>query len=429
MKISIIGTGYVGLVSAACFAEMGHDVLGIDHDPEKIRILDEGGIPIFEEGLLELVTKHKQSGRLTFATTVKDAVEYADVIFIAVNTPTRSTGDTDLTAIRKISRQIGGMLDSYKLIIVKSTVPVNTGKWLRKTILENAPKNADFDIASNPEFLREGIAVKDFLEPDRVVIGANTDRARKILEEIYAPLDCRIISTDIESAEIIKHASNTFLAMKISFINGVANVCERSGADINLVAEGMGSDPRIGRAFLNAGIGWGGACFPKDVKAFANISQKLGYDFRLLDEVQRINRIQQDNVVNKLRSALEDLHGKKIGLLGLAFKPKTDDMRNAPSIRIANLLDEEGARIVGYDPESMKNAEMVIPFVELTDNPWDVVKDADALVLVTEWDIFRSMDTAKIRDMMKGNVIVDGRNIWDRNEMENLGLKYYGIGR
>ena len=419
MRIAVIGTGYVGLVSAACFAEMGHNVLGIDHDLTKIRILNQGGIPIYEEGLLEIVTKNIANKRLAFKTTVKEAVDFADIIFIAVNTPTNSTGDTDLTAIKKIARQIGEMLTSYKLIVVKSTVPVQTGKWFHKAILKNAPKFADFDIASNPEFL----------QPDRIVIGAQSQKAKDILLDVYKTFDCKKIVTDIESAEIIKHASNTFLAMKISFINSIANICERSGADINLVADGMGEDPRIGRAFLDAGIGWGGSCFPKDVKAFANIAQKLAYEFPLLEEIQRINRNQQDIVINKLRSALQDLHGEKIGLLGLAYKPKTDDMRNAPSIRIANLLEEEGAKIAAYDPKSMKNAEKILPFVKLESNPWDVVKNADAIVLVTEWQEFYEMDIAKIKEVMKGCVIVDGRNIWDRKKMENLGFTYFGIGR
>ncbi|MFP4460409.1 MAG: UDP-glucose dehydrogenase family protein [Candidatus Zixiibacteriota bacterium] len=429
MDVSVIGTGYVGLVTAACMAEMGHNVVGVDHDVRKIEILEKGGIPIYEKGLLELVTKNVKEGRLRFSTELKEGVDNSEIIFLAVNTPTRSTGETDLTAIKRISRDIGKMLDGYRLIVVKSTVPVNTGKWLKKSVSTYANENVDFDVASNPEFLREGVAVGDFLEPDRVVIGVETERAREMLLKLYEPIDAKKLLTDIESAEIIKHASNTFLAMKISFINGVANICERSGADVNLVAEGMGLDPRIGSSFLNAGIGWGGACFPKDVKAFENIAQKLGYDFRLLDEIQRINRKQQDAVIIKLREIFDELDGKKIGLLGLAFKPNTDDMRNAPSIRIANLLDEEGVELKGYDPQSMEKAGEVMPMVKLCKDKWEVVEDVDAVILCTEWQHFRDMDIKEIKSKMRGNVIIDGRNIWDPEVMKQLGFVYRGVGR
>ncbi|RKX71217.1 UDP-glucose 6-dehydrogenase [candidate division WOR-3 bacterium] len=429
MKIAMIGTGYVGLVSGTCLAEIGHEVICVDNDEEKIRILKEGGIPIYEPGLEELVKRNVAAGRLSFTTSIEEGVKKSLAIFIAVGTPPREDGEPDLSAVERVSQDIGKAMESYRLIIEKSTVPVQTGRWIRTTITRFNKKGIDFDVASNPEFLREGSAVNDFLKPDRIVIGVESERARKLMLEIYQPIEAKKIVTDIESAELIKHASNSFLAMKISFINAISIICEKSGADVVKVAEGMGSDKRIGMEFLRAGVGFGGFCFPKDLRAFIGISKRLGYDFRLLEEVERINLRQQERVIEKLKEILWNLNGKTIGLLGLSFKPNTDDMRFAPSIRIAQLLKEEGAKVRGYDPVAMENAKKVMPFVTLANDPYQVCQDADGLVLVTEWEEFEKLDFERIKGLMRQAVIVDGRNLWDRKRLEELGFIYQGFGR
>jgi UDPglucose 6-dehydrogenase len=350
-------------------------------------------------------------------------------VFIAVGTPPKDNGEPDLSSIEQVATEIGAAMRDYKVIVEKSTVPVQTGTWVRTVVERFSRHSKEFDVASNPEFLREGSAIDDFLHPDRVVLGVESKKAEQQLLELYKPIDAPKIVTDIASAELIKHASNSFLSNKISFINALSIICEKSGADIQKVAEGMGLDKRIGRAFLNAGAGFGGFCFPKDLKAFIGISAKLGYDFRLLKEVENINEEQMLRVVKKTEDLLWNLRDKKIGILGLAFKPNTDDMRFAPSITIIEALRKEGATVKAYDPVAIKRAKLVMPDIEYCSNPYDVAKDVDAIVLVTEWDEFKQLDFHKIRDAMRQPVFVDGRNVFERDKMAELGFIYAGIGR
>lgn len=429
MKVCMIGTGYVGLVSGTCFAEIGHEVVCVDNDKEKIEILKKGGIPIYEPGLEEMIARNVKAGRLDFTTSIADGVTRSLFLFIAVGTPPKDDGEPDLSSVEKVAEEIGAAMNEYKIIIEKSTVPVQTGKWVR-TVLERFSKKVhDFDVASNPEFLREGSAIGDFLHPDRVVLGVESDKARNKLLELYEPIDAPKIVTDIASAELIKHASNAFLSTKISFINALSVICEKSGADVLKVAEGVGLDKRIGRDFLNAGVGFGGFCFPKDIKAFISIASKLGYDFRLLQEVENINEEQMMGAVKKVEHMLWNLKEKKIGVLGLAFKPNTDDMRFAPSITIINELQKRGARIKAYDPVSMKRAKTIMPDIEYCDDAYSVARDVDALLLVTEWDEFRSLDMVKIKELMRQPVFFDGRNVFDPDDMKKLGFIYAGVGR
>lgn len=429
MKVCMIGTGYVGLVSGTCFAEIGHDVICVDNDQDKIDVLNGGGIPIYEPGLEELVAKNMKAGRLSFTTDTREGVDDSLFVFIAVGTPPKDNGEPDLSSIEQVATEIGAAMHDYKVIVEKSTVPVQTGKWVRTVVERFSKHGTAFDVASNPEFLREGSAIDDFLHPDRVVLGVESVKAQDQLLELYKPIDAPKIVTDIASAELIKHASNSFLSNKISFINALSIICEKSGADIEKVAEGMGLDKRIGRAFLNAGAGFGGFCFPKDLKAFIGISAKLGYDFRLLKEVENINEEQMLRVVKKTEDLLWNLRDKRIGILGLAFKPNTDDMRFAPSITIIEALEKEGATIKAYDPVATERAKMVMPAIEYCSSPYDVAQDVDAIVLVTEWDEFKKLDLRKIRDAMRQPVFVDGRNVFERDKMAELGFIYTGIGR
>ncbi len=429
MKVCMIGTGYVGLVSGTCFAEIGHDVICVDNDQKKIDVLKKGGIPIYEPGLEELVGKNVKAGRLSFTTDTREGVDKSLFVFIAVGTPPKDSGEPDLSSIEQVATGIGAAMRDYKIVVEKSTVPVQTGQWVR-TVVERFSKHAtEFDVASNPEFLREGSAINDFLHPDRVVLGVESEKAKDQLLELYKPIDAPKIVTDIASAELIKHASNSFLSNKISFINALSIICEKSGADIEKVAEGMGLDKRIGRAFLNAGVGFGGFCFPKDLKAFIGISAKLGYDFTLLKEVENINQEQMLRVVKKTEDLLWNLRDKRIGILGLAFKPNTDDMRFAPSITIIKAFQKEGATVKAYDPVAMERARMVMPDIEYCKGPYDVAQSADAIVLVTEWDEFKQLDLQKLRDAMHQPVFVDGRNVFERDRMAELGFIYTGIGR
>jgi UDPglucose 6-dehydrogenase len=429
MKVCMIGTGYVGLVSGTCFAEIGHDVVCVDNDVHKIEVLNNGRIPIYEPGLEELVKKNVGAGRLSFTTNTREAVNKSLFVFIAVGTPPKDNGEPDLSSIEQVAIEIGAAMCDYKVIVEKSTVPVQTGRWVR-TVVERFSKHCkEFDVASNPEFLREGSAINDFLYPDRVVLGVESEKAEKLLLELYGPIDAPKIVTDIASSELIKHASNSFLSTKISFINALSVICEKSGADVIRVAEGMGLDKRIGRAFLNAGAGFGGFCFPKDLKAFIGISAKLGYDFRLLKEVENINEKQMLSIVKKTEDALWNLKDKKIGILGLAFKPNTDDMRFAPSITIIRTLEKEGATVKAYDPVATERAREVMPDIEYCSSPYDVAKDADAIILVTEWDEFLALDLEKIGDVMNQRVFIDGRNAFDPAKMKTLGFIYTGIGR
>ncbi|MGQ9534347.1 MAG: UDP-glucose dehydrogenase family protein [bacterium] len=429
MKVCMIGTGYVGLVSGTCFAEIGHNVICVDNDERKIEILKKGKIPIYEPGLLPLVQKNVSAGRLNFSTSINEGVRTSLFVFIAVGTPPKESGEPDLSSIENVAREIGEAMEDYKIVVEKSTVPVQTGKWIRTVIERFNKKGIPFDVASNPEFLREGSAINDFLRPDRIVLGVETEKAKQKLLELYEPINAPKIITDLASAELIKHASNSFLSMKISFINALSIICEKSGADIIKVAEGIGLDKRIGRDFLNAGVGFGGFCFPKDLKAFIGIAQKLGYDFRLLKEVERINEEQMRRVVKKLEDLLWNLKDKQIGILGLSFKPNTDDMRFAPSLTIIAELKKQGTTIRAYDPVAMENAKGLMPDITYCNNAYEVAENADAIVLVTEWDEFKNLDLKKLKQKMHQPVFLDGRNMFDKQKMKELGFIYTGIGR
>lgn len=429
MKIAVIGTGYVGLTSGACFAKIGHDVVCVDNDSAKIALLEQGGMPIYEPGLAEIIEQARRDGRLRFTGDIRGAVPGSTVCFIAVGTPPRENGEPDLTYVEHVARDIAESMREYLVVVEKSTVPVQTGRWVRTTIERYNRSRIPFDVASNPEFLREGSAVADFLNPDRIVIGVETDRARDVLLEVYKPLNAPVIVTDIASAELIKHASNAFLSMKISFANALSIICEACGADIKMVTRGVGMDARIGTAFLNAGIGYGGFCFPKDLAAFIAISRELGYDFALLKEVQRINEEMKQRFVRKIKSLLWNLRDKNIGVLGLAFKPNTDDMRFAPSIDIIGQLVADGARVRAYDPQAMSKARQLIKGIEFCERAEDVADGADLLAILTEWPEFLELDLAAIRRRMRVPIICDGRNIFERRTVEALGFTYVGVGR
>jgi len=429
MKVCMIGTGYVGLVSGTCFAEVGHDVICVDSDKKKIDILNKGGIPIYEPGLEEMIERNVKGGRLSFSTSIKEGVEKSLFLFIAVGTPPKEDGEPDLSSVEKVVEEIGAAMKDYRIIIEKSTVPVQTGKWVR-TVIERFNKNqSEFDVASNPEFLREGSAIGDFLNPDRVVLGVESERARDKLLELYKPIKGTKVVTDIASAELIKHASNAFLSMKISFANALSVICEASGADVIKVADGVGMDKRIGRDFLNAGVGFGGFCFPKDIKAFISIAGKLGYDFRLLTEVDAINQEQMLRAVVKMEEMLWNLRGKKIGVLGLAFKPNTDDMRYAPSIQIIGELQKRGATVKAYDPVAMENAKPIMPDIEYCKDVYETAKDVDGIMLITEWDEFGNLDFDRLKKIMRQPVFLDGRNVYEPQQMKEKGFIYSGIGR
>jgi UDPglucose 6-dehydrogenase len=437
MNIAVVGSGYVGLVTGVCLAHIGHNVVCVDNDDAKIKKLKSGVIPIYEPGLEELLKKYYKQKKLTFSNSVKDATKKSTVIFIAVGTPSKKTGDADLTYVENVAREIAVNMDSYKLIIEKSTVPAETGKKIERTIRLNLPKKFkngerpafEFDVASNPEFLREGSAVQDFMNPDRVVIGVESKKAEQLLREIYAPLKPKFVVTDINSAELIKHASNSFLATKISFINAIAQVCDHVGADVLKVAEGMGYDRRIGRNFLDAGIGYGGSCFPKDVDAFIHLSGKSGYNFKLLNEVRNVNEEQKKSFVKLIEDKLWIVKNKTIGILGLAFKPNTDDMRNAPSIDIIHMLQAEGAKIKAYDPKAAENAKKVFKNITYCKDAYSLAKGCDCLLVLTEWEEFKNLDFTKIKQSMKQLIIFDGRNLYHEKNLEKLGFEYYGMGR
>lgn len=428
MHIGVIGCGYVGLVTGVCFSEMGYQVICVDNNAEKIRKLKQGKTPIYEPGLEEMLKANMRSRRLCFSGSIEEAVSKSEVIFIAVDTPTRKNGTADLSNVKKVSREIAKSMNEYRLIVEKSTVPVKTGEMVYDTIKSNVKEGIDFDVASNPEFLREGTAIKDFMHPDRVVIGTASARAVTILVKLYEPLNAPILATDIKSAELIKHSANAFLAMKISFINAIANICERSGADIRKVAKGIGLDKRIGFEFLKAGIGFGGACLPKDLDAFINISKKLGVDFKLLREVQDINDRQVTGTVKKLEKILGKLKNKTVGILGLTYKPDTDDMRNAPSLRLIDQLKEKKAKIKCYDPVGIENAKKYINGVNFCKDPYEVARDSSALILVTEWNEFKYLNFYQIKSLMEEPVIIDGRNFYDGKALRDLSFKYQGMG-
>ena len=429
MKLTIIGTGYVGLVTGACFAEVGHRVICVDNDAEKVRVLREGGIPIYEPGLEELVKGNVAKGRLSFTTSTAEGVEQSDVIFIAVPTPPLADGSVDLSFIEKVAREIAGAMTTYKIVVDKSTVPVKTGDKVAETIKRYCKAQVDFDVVSNPEFLREGFAVQDLMQPDRVVIGVRSQRPVPAMQEVYGPFKAPIIVTDINSAELIKHASNSFLALKISYINAISVLCEATGANVQEVANGMGMDDRIGRRFLSPSLGFGGSCFPKDLSAFVKIAEQVGYDFGLLKEVQKVNAAQMDRFLKKITDTLWVLKDKKIGVLGLAFKQNTDDIRLSPAIDLCQRLQKEGAILRVHDPKAMEKAKAVLPDVTFVEDMNDVAEACDALVVATEWDQFKSLDLERARKVMTHPILFDGRNLFDPAEMERLGFIYKSIGR
>ncbi len=429
MKLCVVGAGHVGLVTGACFADIGHRVICADSDTRKIEQLSKGIVRIYEPGLNELVQKGRNKGTLLFTGDLGGAVKDSDVIFVAVGTPARHDGRANLSFVEDVCRQIARTMESYKVVVEKSTVPVKTGEWVKHTLELNNVNNCDFDVVSNPEFLREGTAVQDFMKPDRIVIGVESERAEKLMREIYAPLGVRIIATDINSAEIIKHASNSFLSLKISYINAVAEICELAGADIEKVSAGMGLDGRIGTSFLKAGIGYGGSCFPKDVSAFIDIAGQLGCDFELLKVVEKINRHQRERVIKKLQDVLWILNNKTVGILGLSFKPDTDDIREAPSIYIINELQKEGVKIKAYDPAAMENAKKVLSGITYCRDVYETADGSDALMILTEWEQFRELDLAEIKKRMKTPVIIDGRNVYDPAAVKELGFTYMSVGR
>ncbi|MDR3456198.1 MAG: UDP-glucose/GDP-mannose dehydrogenase family protein [Verrucomicrobiae bacterium] len=429
MKLSIIGTGYVGLVTGTCFAEVGHHVICVDNDANKVKMLQAGGIPIYEPGLEELVKKNVAAGRLTFTNSTAEGVQKSDVIFIAVPTPPQPDGSVDLSYIERVARDIAAAMTSYKIVVDKSTVPVKTGEKVTETIKRYCTAKVEFDVVSNPEFLREGFAVGDLMNPDRVVVGVSSQRPAAAMREIYTPFKAPIIVTDINSAELIKHAANSFLALKISYINAIANVCEAAGANVQEVAHGIGLDERIGRRFLNAGIGFGGSCFPKDLSAFIKISEQVGYEFRLLKEVQRINSDQMDRFVKKITDTLWVLKDKKIGVLGLAFKQNTDDVRSSPAIDLCQRLLKDGATLRVHDPKAMDKTKSLLPNVTYVDDMNDVAQGCDAIVIATEWEEFKQLDLARAKAGLSHPIMFDGRNLFDPKEMEKLGWIYKSVGR
>lgn len=447
MRICIVGTGYVGLVAGTCLAEIGHRVVCVDDDRQKIEVLQSGEMPLYEPGLEELVARNLRKGHLAFTADLKEGIEAATAVFICVGTPPLEDGDADLSAVEQVARRIGELSSSYKLVVEKSTVPVQTGMWIEKTLrVYSDGGHVEFDVASNPEFLREGSAVVDFLHPDRIVVGVEHPRAERLLREMYDPIIRRtfvcpvhapcsatdpvpFLVTDIRSAELIKHASNSFLAAKISFINSVADLCELVGADVELVAEGMGLDARIGRAFLKAGLGFGGFCFPKDLQAFVKIAEKCGHDFRLLREVDRINQARIPQAIKRLKEQLWILKEKVIGVWGLAFKPDTDDVRYSPAIALIKQLLAEGASVKAYDPKAMEKARGEIASATLCRDPYEAASGADAVVVATEWKEFESLDLTRVKTLMRRPLVLDGRNLFDREKMKSMGFEYLGIGR
>ncbi|MEK7605271.1 MAG: UDP-glucose/GDP-mannose dehydrogenase family protein [Patescibacteria group bacterium] len=432
MTITFVGHGYVGLVSAAVFADLGNTVWVIGHTAEKIENLKKGIIPIYEPGLEELVKRNVDAGRLLFTLDYAPGVAASDVIFIAVGTPPKKTGEADLSVVYDVAKKIGQHLDGYSVVITKSTVPIGTNREIQRIVNKAKPLKAEFDIASVPEFLREGQAIGDTQHPDRVVIGTDSDKARDLLVELHKPLDGERVLTTIETAEMIKYAANSFLATKISFANAIAQLSEELGAIGPKVLEGIGLDKRIGKAFLNAGVGYGGSCFPKDVKALIAIANQNNYDFSLLKEVEAINHFSMVRTVHKAKKMLGDLSGKTIAVLGLAFKPDTDDMRDAPSLVIIPKLIEAGAKVKTFDPIALENAKRLLKDcdgITFTKDPYEAIKDADLLLLVTEWNEFKELDLEKAISLMKQKFLIDGRNVYDPEEMKKLGFTYQGVGQ
>lgn len=431
MDLSIIGSGYVGLVTGACFADVGHNVICVDNDERKVQALQAGKVPIYEPGLEEVIHRNVSAHRLRFTGSIREGVDNSQIVFIAVPTPQQPNGDVDLSYIEKVAREIAGVLSSYRVIVDKSTVPVKTGEKVAESIKRYNRHGAEFDVVSNPEFLREGCAVADLMQPDRIVIGAQSERAIDLMKKVYEPFMAPILVTDINSAELIKHAANSFLALKISYINAISAICEASGADVEKVADGIGMDRRIGRSFLNAGIGYGGSCFPKDLAAFITISEQLGVPFNLLKEVQRINATQKERLLKMIRDTLWVLREKKIAVWGLTFKPDTDDIRSSVAIDLVAEMLRQGAQVVAYDPKGMEKAREVktIADAKLASSALEAVDDAEALVIATEWNEFAKVDLAVLKEKMRTPIIFDGRNLFDPKTMAELGFHYHSIGR
>jgi len=431
MEISIIGSGYVGLVTGACFADVGHSVICVDNDPKKIEALQAGKVPIYEPGLEEVIHRNVSAGRLRFTGSIKDGVDNSQIVFIAVPTPQQASGEVDLSYIEKVAREIANVLTDYRVIVDKSTVPVKTGEKVAESIKRYNRHGAEFDVVSNPEFLREGCAVADLMHPDRIVIGAQNEKAIDLMKKVYEPFMAPILVTDINSAELIKHAANSFLALKISYINAVSSICDASGADVEKVADGIGMDRRIGRSFLHAGIGYGGSCFPKDIAAFIKISEQLGVPFDLLKEVQRINAAQRERFLKAIRDTLWVLREKKVAVWGLTFKPDTDDIRSSVAIDLVAEMLREGAHVVAYDPKGMEKARSVesIAKAQLAPTALAAIEGAEALVIATEWSEFANFDLAVLKEKMATPIVFDGRNLFDPKTMARLGFHYHSIGR
>ncbi len=432
MHITVIGTGYVGLVTGACFAEFGVEVTCVDIDKTKIENLQKGIIPIYEPGLDNIVEKNSKAGRLHFTTDIKSAVEQALVVFLAVGTPPRADGSPDMSFYQQAAKDIAEAMSGYKVLVTKSTVPVGTGKWLREFVTEHQKSKTNFGVASNPEFLREGAAIDDFMRPDRVVIGSNEEDAIAIMKDLYRPLyliETPIVITSLEAAELIKYAANAFLATKITFINEIANLCDAIGCDVHDVARGMGMDNRIGRKFLHPGPGYGGSCFPKDTRALTTVADQFGVETLIVDAVVEANERQRQAMIPKIEKLVGDFKGKQIGVLGLSFKPETDDMREAPAIDIIKAMQKRGARIKAFDPVAMEEAKHSLPDVEFADDEYEVIEGSDALIIITEWNQFRALDMEKVKRLLKTPKIADLRNIYEPEDMRELGFEYVGVGR
>lgn len=432
MHIAVIGTGYVGLVSGACFAEFGVDVTCVDVDVTKIEKLHQGIIPIYEPGLDQLVHRNVKAGRLHFTTDIKSAVEQALVVFLAVGTPPQPDGTPNMSYYRQAAKDVAEAMNGYKVLVTKSTVPIHTGKWLREFVSENLPAPTDFGVASNPEFLREGAAIDDFMRPDRVVIGSNEERAIEVMKELYRPLyliETPIVITSLEAAELIKYAANAFLATKITFINEVANLCDAIGCDVHDVAKGMGMDNRIGRKFLHPGPGYGGSCFPKDTRALTTVADQFGVETRIVDAVIEANERQRDAMIPKIEKLLDGLEGKRVGMLGLSFKPETDDMRESPAIDIIKSILAKGGTVKAFDPVAMEEAKHFVDGIEYASDEYDAIDGADILVIVTEWNQFRALDMERVKKLLTAPKIADLRNIYEPGDMRELGFEYVGVGR
>lgn len=429
MDISIIGCGYVGLVTGACLAELGHNIIAVDNDLKKLAQLQRQECPIYEPGLEQLIKIYTSEGKLRFSSSIAEAVHCSQIIFICVNTPPLPDGRADLSFVESVSKEIAVNMDSYRLIVEKSTVPVRTGEWVKRTISTYANQGVEFDVASNPEFLREGTAIHDFLHPDRVVIGVSSQKASSLLVELYEPLNAPLLITDINSAELIKHSANAFLALKISFINSVAQVCQRSGADIKKVAKGIGLDHRIGMASMEAGIGYGGMCLPKDVAAYIRIAKDLGYNFELLEAVEKVNNSQRRWALEQLKKIYPDLRGLRLAVWGLSFKPHTDDLRFAPAVEIIEELLLAGAQVQCYDPAAMSKAAALLPHAIMCQSALEACCQAQALIICTEWPQFKSIDLLALRSLMASPLILDGRNLFEPKRMTEHNFSYYGVGR